>query len=626
MSIHDLHMRRTPFYLSLGNHDVQGGTANLTELFDTLYLPTNKITGTEHFYSFDHGDIHFVSLFVPTLEPFTGVEPYVLASNSVQYAWLTNDLATSTKPWKIAMMHSTLLGSGNHRDDDDNSNGKIDRLELQELLLPIFKRYGVQVLFSGHEHQYERSAPTNGVHCLIAANSGSSFVHDISQRDPLCVHYWTNRQFLKVSITGDVLRAEAIDEFGQTFDALTIGRAAPPPQIWPATWNTPIIETSAANDGDGNIIGQTFDFPGPSIPAVSGDFSDLGELWINNDTTNVYVGLARGALRSSDNIFLFVESPRLIGTNTMAGLGNGFIDPSGQGVDGLDFLGNLSFTNFSPAIACLLGDEFADGQFRSFTRPGLARNIGQGVFRLDSQFSNVAGVRVQQFNLSPQPSSEGEHQGATSEQNADFMEVAIPYSSLGGILPGDRLKIGAVVGDATLNTNTQTRELDRGFLGVALHGSGTNAVLLEGLTVQLADYPPGLDSDGDGLLDRWEVDHGLNPFSAAGDDGADGDPDGDGFTNWQEQFAGTDPHAPASVLHTQVRAIDAERILISWNAVPGRRYALQWNTNLSEPFAAFSNPNFPRTAQTNVESFELNLPAVVPEPATVFFRIQALPP
>jgi YD repeat-containing protein len=51
----------------------------------------------------------------------------------------------------------------------------------------------------------------------------------------------------------------------------------------------------------------------------------------------------------------------------------------------------------------------------------------------------------------------------------------------------------------------------------------------------------GRDGDGDGLPDSWEYAHGLNPFSAVGNDGAAGDPDGDGWTNLQEWTARTNP-------------------------------------------------------------------------------------
>ena len=494
------------------------------------------------------------------------------------------------------------------------------------MLLPVFKRYGVQAVFSGHDHDYERSIPTNGVHCFVAGGGGSVIMYSIQERDYLCAHFWRNHHVLKVRITGDVLRMEAFDEFGQLFDRATIGRAPPPAQAWTAAWHSPVVETAAANDGDGNVIGQSFDFLGTPIPAMSGDFSNLGDAWVNNDATHLYVGLAHTLLRSSDNVFLFLESPRLSGVGSMLGLGNGLVDPAVQGADGLDFLHNLSFTNFSPAVACLLGDEKADGQFRSYARPNLARNVGQGAFLLDATLSDLAGARVQQFNLSPQPASEGAHQGAASDQNADFMEVAIPFSGLGGIRPGDRIKIGAVVGGAALNANLQSRDLDRGFLGTKLHGSGTNQVALEGIVVQLADYPAHLDTDGDGLMDHWEVANGLDRLSIAGDDGAGGDPDADGMTNWEEQSAGTDPRSSASALRAQAYALDPERILISWSAVPGRRYSLLWTTALVEPFQPVLASGWPRTAVSEVESATLNVSSLIPEPRTVFFRIQVFLP
>ncbi len=103
---------------------------------------------------------------------------------------------------------------------------------------------------------------------------------------------------------------------------------------------------------------------------------------------------------SNQNIFLFLELPGQGGVTNLVGLGDGLAG-TGEGADGLDFLENLSFTNFAPSVACLLGDEYADGQDRHFVRPGLGLDLGQGVFRLDTSFSDVSGIRLQQFNRSP---------------------------------------------------------------------------------------------------------------------------------------------------------------------------------------------------------------------------------
>src|SRR6266404_8564312 len=63
--------------------------------------------------------------------------------------------------------------------------------------------------------------------------------------------------------------------------------------------------------------------------------------------------------------------------------------------------------------------------------------------------------------------------------------------------------------------------------------------------VQPATFTPH-DADHDGLPDFWEEQYGLDPLSPLGDDGADGDPDRDGFTNAQEYSLGSNPIDPFS--------------------------------------------------------------------------------
>ena len=137
------------------------------------------------------------------------------------------------------------------------------------------------------------------------------------------------------------------------------------------------------------------------MPSLAGEFSNLGRVYVNNDATNLFIGLEQAMIYSNQNIFLFLELPGQGGVTNLVGLGDGLAGTA-EGVDGLDFLENLSFTNFAPSVACLLGDEYADGQDRHFVRPGLGLDLGQGVFRLNTNFSDVSGVRLQQFNRSPQ--------------------------------------------------------------------------------------------------------------------------------------------------------------------------------------------------------------------------------
>ena len=204
------------------------------------------VTGTEHFYSFDHGDAHFTVLFLPWLKNVPQLAPYQLTNGSPQYCWLTNDLATSTKPWKFLVMHVPLANSGYHRPDDDNNNGVPDRLELQEWLLPVAQRYGVQIIFSGNDHDYERCNPMGGVYQIVTGGGGGRLPDYgfVDGRDPASSQFYLVSEFVRVSVQGDSLLLQAIGTNGAVFDSMTIQRSPPPPQEYSASWHTPLVEST----------------------------------------------------------------------------------------------------------------------------------------------------------------------------------------------------------------------------------------------------------------------------------------------------------------------------------------------------------------------------------------------
>ena len=620
LSIYGPQMRSVPFFFCAGNEDLETPAVDQPFL-STFYLPTNSVTGTKHFYSLDHGNAHFAVLWVPSLKHYPGTEPYWLTNGSPQYNWLTNDLATTTKPWKFIVMHSPVAGSSYHRFDDDNANGIYDTFELHDLLVPVAQRYGVQIIFSGHEHDYERSNPMGGVYQIVSGGGGGPLpTYYITERDAADSEFYLSWHFVQVTVQGDTLRLQAIGTNGVAFDSMTVQRKLPPPQLYDAAWHSPLVESSPANDGHGNINGQTFGFAGTPILTLAGAYANLGRVFVNNDATNLYIGFEQVMIYSNNNVFLFIESPRQTGVTNLIGLGDGLTGTT-QGVDGLDFLENLSFTNFAPSVACLLGDEYADGQDRFFQRPGLDLEVGQGVFRLDAGFSDVPGVRLQQFNRSPQI-LEPAPQLRFPEQNANFIEIAIPFDQLGGLRPGDIIQIAAVVGGPQYDTNLQARALDTGFLGSSLTGSGLSNATLGAVSVRLALDPNG-DEDGDGLPNGWELQYGLDPFSSLGDNGSAGDPDHDGMSNWEEFIAGTNPRDPNFTLRLSLLPLDPTHNLLTWPAVVGKRYQLEISSG-TQAFADYPDGLFPLTATLTNEMFEDALPTN-PQPPIRLYRLRVIP-
>ena len=435
-----------------------------------------------------------------------------------------------------------------------------------------------------------------------------------------------------------------------------INKKTPERDWWDSAWHSPQIESYGNKDEVKNIQDQEFDLIGEPIPAVSGTSANLAQVRVNNDRTHLYVGFEQAMIRSNQNIFLFIESPRQDGVANLAGLGNGKVhfDPNSEGADGLDFLQNLSFTNFKPSVAAVLGDEKADSQSRHFARPSLtiriyegappddtARDVpfplGQGVFRLDQTFSDVAGVRFQQFNRSPQRFSQPE------ETDAGFIEVAIPYTALGHLQPGDEITIGAVVGTAGINSQPQYqyRQLDSTHLGKSLTLNQNVFYQLEGLKVRLSIDPDpdedGLltarerelgtdpnkhDTDGDLLPDGWEVARGLDPLQHNGDAALALDPDGDGVSIADELAAGTDPLDGDSYFTLQVETTD-DGIRLQWYAVPGAAYQVIRAVEVSGPYQALGEVQ--KLEGEAAAGMELTIPAAQLNQPASYYQLQLTP-
>jgi hypothetical protein len=132
-----------------------------------------------------------------------------------------------------------------------------------------------------------------------------------------------------------------------------------------------------------------------------------------------------------------------------------------------------------------------------------------------------------------------------------------------------------------------------------------------------------IDSDGDGMPDAWETMHKLSPISALCDDGPDADPDHDGVSNLGEYLTDTDPHDPTSALRLTATRLPGNEVRLSWKAVPGRRYEIQYANTFEFVFQTLAAAGFPRVATSTEEHFDDTVPTGTAR--TRFYRLRLVP-
>jgi len=154
-------LKNIKLYPAPGNHDYSNNTTNqgLRNLpyYNTFSVPTNGEIGgvpsnTKAFYSYNIGDIHFVSLDSYGRENGNTTRLYDTAFGSIQADWLRSDLAANTKKWTVVYFHHPPYTKGSH-----NSDAESDLMSIHAKVAPILERFGVDLVINGHSHCYERS-------------------------------------------------------------------------------------------------------------------------------------------------------------------------------------------------------------------------------------------------------------------------------------------------------------------------------------------------------------------------------------------------------------------------------------------------------------------------------------
>lgn len=180
------------FYASLGNHDDPD--------VERLYKPFNM--NGQRYYVFKKGDVAFFALDSNYMDPR-------------QLDWVTQNLQNSHAQWKICFFHHPLYNYGKSHGPD---------VDLRAQLTPLFRQYGVNAVFSGHEHVYERLKPVDNIAYFVLGNSGKLMSHDLRPSSEMQAGFDSGRSFMLIEIAGDDLYFQTISRTGSTIDSGSVHR------------------------------------------------------------------------------------------------------------------------------------------------------------------------------------------------------------------------------------------------------------------------------------------------------------------------------------------------------------------------------------------------------------------
>ncbi|OGO08811.1 MAG: hypothetical protein A2Z66_01535 [Chloroflexi bacterium RBG_13_66_10] len=190
-----------PLFPSPGNHE-----GNDRRYFEAFVLP-----GNERWYAFDWGNARIISLQIDAIVPF--------GKQSEQVQWLESTLAANTQAWLFVLFHVPPYDAL-----PEDSMGDAVRINL----VPLFERYAVDMVISGHNHNYQRSI-VNGITYLVTGGAGAELDY-LDGPDPDTEAFYNGYHLVQFAIQGDSLTGRALTIDGATVDTFTLESGAQPPK------------------------------------------------------------------------------------------------------------------------------------------------------------------------------------------------------------------------------------------------------------------------------------------------------------------------------------------------------------------------------------------------------------
>jgi len=196
-----------PLYTVMGNHE-----DNSDNYFNYFCPPCDTLA----YYSFDYGNAHFIAL---------NSEVEAMLDSPDQFNWLVRDLEENQDAtWKFVVFHVPPFTSGGNYYSGT-------RVRIKELLVPVFQKYNVDMVFSGHDHDYERTFPIGsrtGDHAVtyIVCGNGGTPLRYVWPRE-WSLYAERDFGFTKVDIDGTKLTMKAININDEVVDEFTLDKSDP---------------------------------------------------------------------------------------------------------------------------------------------------------------------------------------------------------------------------------------------------------------------------------------------------------------------------------------------------------------------------------------------------------------
>ena len=178
------------FNAALGNHDDPN---------QRYYKPFNL--GGNRYRTFKKGNVRFFVIDSNYLDP-------------AQLEWLEKELSESRSDWKIAYFHHPLYTTARRGPE----------VEVRAVLEPLFVKHGVDVVFTGHEHIYERLNPQKGIYYFTVGGAAKLRRGDTHPSPLLAARFDRDRSFLLAEIAGDSLFFQTVSRTGLVVDKGVIAR------------------------------------------------------------------------------------------------------------------------------------------------------------------------------------------------------------------------------------------------------------------------------------------------------------------------------------------------------------------------------------------------------------------